>query len=118
MVIGNGGVTVKAPKIAVSIRKLFVDQSTLGLLGKLRDQHLEPATRCELELNDDAFLFSFEAGCATSPYPDVFSKNFAKFRIDHAIPKDIYLRSFRHFAATFLDALVSERQKQVETVSI
>jgi integrase len=112
VVIGSGGVTVKAPKTAFSVRKLFVDQSTMDLLGKLRDQQLELARRCDLELSDDAFLFSFDPGCATPPYPDVFSKNFAKFRSDHGIPKDIHLHSFRHFAATFLDALVSERQKQ------
>jgi len=82
VVIGSGGVTVKAPKTAVSVRKLFVEQTTLDLLGKLRGQQLELGARCELELNDDAFLFSFDPGCTTPLYPDVCSKNFAKFRTD------------------------------------
>ncbi|WP_298385494.1 hypothetical protein [Ferrimicrobium sp.] len=81
-------------------------------MGKFRDRQLELAARCELEHNDDVFLFSFCFGCATSLYTEIVSKNLAKFRVAHAIPKGIHLHSFRHCVATFLDALASERQKR------
>ncbi|WP_298338220.1 site-specific integrase [Ferrimicrobium sp.] len=112
VVIGAGGISVKAPKTKVSVRKLSVDAETLALLAQLRDEQLDLATRSECVLGEDAFLFSFVPGGETPPYPDVFSKNFASFRARHEIAPDIHLHSFRHFAATVLDSVVSERQKQ------
>ncbi|MGC9156564.1 MAG: hypothetical protein ACP5HZ_13150, partial [Ferrimicrobium sp.] len=75
VVIGAGGISVKAPKTKVSVRKLSVDAETLGLLARLRDEQLDLATRAECELGEDAFLFSFVPGGTTPPYPDVFTKN-------------------------------------------
>ncbi|WP_298443211.1 site-specific integrase [Ferrimicrobium sp.] len=112
VVIGAGGVTVKAPKTSVSIRRLFIDQGSLDLLTDLRNEAFEIAHRCELDLADDGFLFSFDPGGVTPPYPDVFTKQFTSFRKRYGVAADIHLHSFRHFAATFLDGVVSERQKQ------
>jgi integrase len=67
---------------------------------------------CETELSDESFAFSFEPGGKTPPYPDVMSHAFASLRKRAKVASDIHLHSLRHFQATVLDSVVSERQKQ------
>jgi integrase len=40
------------------------------------------------------------------------SHAFAKARVAAKLPKDLHLHSLRHFQATLLDTVISERQKQ------
>ena len=67
---------------------------------------------CETELEDESFVFSFEPGGTTPPYPDVMSHAFASLRDRAKVASDVHLHSLRHFQATVIDSVVSERQKQ------
>lgn len=60
----------------------------------------------------DALVFSFEPGGLAPPHPDSISHGFTKARARSQIASDIHLHSLRHFQATALDAVISEKQKQ------
>ena len=107
-----GGAIVKGPKTRASIRRLSIDTGTVEVLAALRDEQRELAAMCETWLGDESFVFSFEPGGTTPPYPDVMSHAFASLRDRAKVAGDVHLHSLRHFQATVLDSVVSERQKQ------
>jgi hypothetical protein len=53
-----------------------------------------------------------EPGGAAPMRPDTLTKAFARARKSAGVAADIHLHSLRHFQATTLDAVISERQKQ------
>ena len=61
---------------------------------------------------DESFVFSLEPGGTTPPHPDVISHAFASLRDRAKVAGDVHLHSLRHFQATVIDSVVSERQKQ------
>lgn len=112
VVIGRDGVTVKPPKTRASIRTIEVDSGTLAALERLRVQQAELAEACGLTIGSDAFVFSLEADGMQAPRPDSLSRTFARIRDKAGVVSDIHLHSLRHFAATELDSVISESQKQ------
>jgi integrase len=112
VVIGRDGVTVKPPKTRASIRTIEVDEGTLAALERLRTQQAELAEACGLTIGSDAFVFSLEADGMQAPRPDSLSRTFARIRDKAGVVSDIHLHSLRHFAATELDSVISESQKQ------
>jgi integrase len=112
VVSAKGGAAVKAPKTRASIRALAVDAGTLTVLDKLRVVQQELADVCGVELDQFGFVFSFEQGGDAPPHPDVMSHAFMRTRARAGVAPEIHLHSLRHFQATAIDAIVSERQKQ------
>ena len=112
IVASRGGAIVKGPKTRASIRRLSVDTGTAEVLATLYEVQRELAEMCETELREMSFVFSFEPGGATPPYPDVMSHAFASLRDRSGVASDVHLHSLRHFQATVIDSVVSERQKQ------
>jgi integrase len=112
-VIGSrGGASLKQPKTRASIRRIVVDDDTLSMLRDLRKCQKELAEACEASLIDDSFVFAFEPGGLIPPHPDGMSHAFARVRKHSDVAGDVHLHSLRHFQATLIDAVVSERQKQ------
>lgn len=70
------------------------------------------ATLSGCKMSGDSFVFSFEPGGEVPPHPDTISHGFKRACEDASLPSDIHLHSLRHFQATALDAVISERQKQ------
>jgi integrase len=112
VVAAAGGAVVKAPKTRASIRQLSVDAGTLTLLRRLQAEQWAVAEACDQTVDESAFVFSFAAGGASPPYPDVMSHAFDRVRRKAGVASDVHLHSLRHFQATAIDAVVSERQKQ------
>lgn len=112
VVAGKGGVVLKAPKTRASIRDVACDAGTLERLKELRAEQDLLALSCGETVGEDAFIFSFEPGGGTPPYPDSFSHAMARIRTKAKVPSDLHLHSLRHFHATVLDAVISEAQKQ------
>jgi len=112
IVTGKGGASVKAPKTRASVRTLALDEGTIVELQRLRGDQENLSSACDLTLDPDGFVFSFEPGGTVPPYPDYMSHCFSKLRKVADIASDIHLHSLRHFQATLLDPVISERQKQ------
>jgi integrase len=112
IVAASGGATVKAPKTRASIRKLSVDGGTIAALRLLEEEQRALAAACGRDLGEAAFVFSFEPGGGAPPYPDVMSHAFDRIRKRAGVSSEVHLHSLRHFQATAIDAVVSERQKQ------
>jgi integrase len=112
IVASRGGAIVKGPKTRASIRRLSIDAGTADVLASLLDEQRALAAMCETRLEDESFVFSFEPGGTTPPYPDVMSHAFANLRDRAKVAGDVHLHSLRHFQATVIDSVVSERQKQ------
>ncbi len=110
-VIGAGGATLKQPKTRASIRRLIIDEDTVEMLRELRRCQEELAAACQLAVTDQSFVFAFEPGGSKPPHPDVLSHAFARVRKHAKIADDVHLHSLRHFQATLIDPVVSERQK-------
>ncbi|MGH8980696.1 MAG: tyrosine-type recombinase/integrase [Acidimicrobiales bacterium] len=112
-VIGaKGGAIVKAPKTRASIRELACDAATLVALERLRAEQERLAAACGQSLAPESFLLSYQPGGAVPPHPDTFSSAMTRLRKKAGLPADIHLHSLRHFHATALDPVISERQKQ------
>jgi integrase len=107
-----GGAAVKSPKTRASVRRVAVDGGTLALLADLREQQERLAAMAEVQLEPSGFVLSLEPGGVLPLHPDTLSKAFAKARTRAGVAGDIHLHSFRHFQATAIDSVVSERQKQ------
>jgi integrase len=112
VVIGEGRTLIRGPKTRASVRTVALDRGTISELVELRRVSGERAGLCGLALERDAFVFSGEPGGATPLHPDTVSHGFAVIRKRAGVAADIHLHSLRHFHATVLDPLVSERQKQ------
>jgi integrase len=112
IVTADGGSVVKPPKTRASIRTLSVDKETLDVLRELREHQHSLADVCEVPFSDNGFVFSYEPGGAVPPHPDSMSHSFSRIRAKAGVASDIHLHSLRHFQATVLDAVISERQKQ------
>jgi integrase len=108
----NGGAVIKSPKTRASIRQVAIDAGTLTALRRLRTEQERLAVDADVALPDTAFVFSASPGGALPPYPDTLSRAFTKARVAAGLPADLHLHSLRHFQATFLDAVIPERQKQ------
>jgi integrase len=108
----EGGAAVKSPKTRASVRRVAVDAATLAVLDELWAVQRELAAVCAVDLVDDAFILSMEPGGAVPLHPDSLSHAFAKARKLAGVPPDLHLHSLRHFQATALDTVISERQKQ------
>jgi integrase len=107
-----GGAAVKSPKTRASIRRVAVDAGTIEVLSELRAAQEELASVAVVPLGEAGFVLSLEPGGAVPLHPDTLSKAFAKARKAAGVPDDVHLHSLRHFQATALDAVISERQKQ------
>jgi integrase len=112
IVSNKGSATVKSPKTRASIRSVAIDEGTLDELLRLRKIQENLAQDADLTLDANAFAFSFAPGGSTPPHPDSISHGFMKARARSQIAGDIHLHSLRHFQATALDAVISEKQKQ------
>ncbi len=112
VITAAGGATAKSPKTRASVRRVAVDTETLAALRLLLDAQRQLAKGAEELFEPAAFVLSMEPGGAQPLHPDTLSKAFGKARKAAGIPADIHLHSLRHFQATALDSVISERQKQ------
>jgi len=112
VVAAAGGAIVKPPKTRASIRKLSLDAGTVSALRRLLGEQATLANACDRDLDAAAFVFSFAPGGETPPYPDVMSHSFDRIRRHAGVSNEVHLHSLRHFQATAIDGVVSERQKQ------
>ena len=112
VITADGGAEVKSPKTRASVRRLAIDAGTLQLLSQLRAEQEALAVISEVPLTDSGFVLSVEPGGDVPLHPDTLSKAFAKARKVAGIEADVHLHSLRHFQATTLDSVISEKQKQ------
>jgi integrase len=108
----NGSAFAKGPKTRASIRSVAIDEESRKELVGLRQVQESLAENAGVVLGPDAFVFSFEPGGKAPPHPDSISHAFTKVRTLAGVGVDIHLHSLRHFQATALDAVISEKQKQ------
>jgi integrase len=112
VIAAEGGAGVKAPKTRASVRRIAIDTGTLDLLAELRREQEALAAVAEVPLLDHGFLLSTEPGGLEPLHPDTLSKAFAKARKSAGVAVNVHLHSLRHFQATTLDNVISEKQKQ------
>jgi len=106
------GAASKAPKSRASVRRIAIDAGTLGVLEQLRIAQAELARVAEVRLEGAGFILSMEPGGMAPLHPDTLSHVFAKARRAAGASSELHLHSLRHFQATAIDAVISERQKQ------
>lgn len=112
VVLEGGGVAVKRPKTRAGTRKVAVDDSTIAALREVFDEAERLAEIGGFAVEARHFVFSLEPPGTDPPYPDTYSHLFAALRQKAGVAEDVHLHSLRHFQATALDAVISERQKQ------
>lgn len=112
VVVDGGGVSVKRPKTRAGTRRMAIDTGTAAALADLLAQTKGLAALGGFAHEDSHFVFSFDPESAEPPYPDTFSHQFVRIRRKAGVGEDVHLHSLRHFQATALDAVISERQKQ------
>ncbi len=112
IVADKGHASIKLPKTNASIRSVAIDSRTLETLERLQVEQSHLAEAAEVALLIDGFVFSYEPGGTIPPYPDTLSRAFIELRKLAKVARDIHLHSLRHFQATTLDPIISERQKQ------
>ncbi len=110
-IMAKGSLILKSPKTTVSNRTVAIDSSTLTSLSDLKLQQQNFAKSMEISFTDSNFVFSYFPDGSVPPHPDTVSHQFKKAAIECGI-FDIHLHSLRHFQATVIDPIVSERQKQ------
>ena len=108
----KGSAVVKSPKTRASIRSVAIDEESRCELVELCGTQQELAEQTDVGFDPDGFVFSFEPGGRTPPHPDSISHAFTRARSLAGVAADIHLHSLRHFQATVLDAVISEKQKQ------
>jgi integrase len=106
------GAASKTPKTRASIRRIAIDTGTLEVLEKLRLAQTELARIAEVRLLESGFILSMEPGGTAPMHPDTLSHAFTKARKAAGVASELHLHSWRHFQATAIDAVISERQKQ------
>ncbi|MDA8027027.1 MAG: site-specific integrase [Actinomycetota bacterium] len=108
----NGKIITKGTKTVAGNRRLAIDSTTLNELRSLKATQAEFAQSSGNCLSEDCYVFSFEPSGTTPPHPDSVSHAFSRIRDAAGVSKEIHLHSMRHFQATAVDAIVSDRQKQ------
>jgi integrase len=111
----EGGAAVKSPKTRAGIRRVTVDSGTIAALAELRAAQWELADVCGVSILDNGFVLSMEPGGAVPLHPDSLSHAFAKARELAGVATELHLHSLRHFQATALDAVISERRRQKQS---
>jgi hypothetical protein len=112
IVAAAGGAVVKAPKTRASIRRLALDKVTMATLRSVAGRTATLAGLIGFEVSPDHFVFARELPGLQPPHPDTMSKTFAQLRERAGVDGAVHLHSLRHFQATALDTVISERQKQ------
>lgn len=112
VIAASGGAVAKSPKTRASIRTLALDEASFAQLEVLRSEQALLAEASGIELDDNGFVFSTEAGGGAPPHPEAMTHAFARVRAKAGVAADIHLHSLRHFQATSLDPVISEAQKQ------
>ncbi|MCL5076939.1 MAG: site-specific integrase [Actinobacteria bacterium] len=112
IITAKGSLLVKSPKTRASIRTVAVDSETINALAAFQQDQASFAQTCGLSLDDDGFVFSYSPDGLVPPHPDSISHAFKKIVKQAGVASDIHLHSLRHFQATVIDPIVSERQKQ------
>ena len=107
-----GSIVIKPPKTKASIRVVALDQWTLASLEALRVEQEALAQSMGFSLVDEGFVFSYSPDGSVPPHPDSISHSFKKAVKSSGVDPTIHLHSLRHFQATLIDPLSSERQKQ------
>jgi integrase len=107
-----GSIVIKSPKTKASKRVVALDQWTLRSLEELRAEQEALAQSMGFSLVDEGFVFSYSPDGSVPPHPDSISHAFTKMVKASGASSDIHLHSLRHFQATLIDPLSSERQKQ------
>ena len=107
-----GGIVVRGPKTRASIRTVALDADTLRMLCELRGTQEDLARTCDSELTDQSFVFTSQPDGSVPLHPDTASHVFSVVRERSGVAKELHLHSLRHFHATLLDPIVSEKQKQ------
>jgi integrase len=107
-----GGAAIKSPKTRASRRRVAIDAGTLASIEALRVEQDALAEMCGASVYGEGFLLSVDPGGKAPLHPDSLSKAFAKARRAAGVAGDVHLHSLRHFQATSLDSVISERQKQ------
>ena len=107
-----GSIVVKSPKTKASKRVVALDKWTLGSLEYLRAEQEALAQSMGFSLDESGFMFSYSPDGSVPPHPDSISHAFMKMVKASGVSSDIHLHSLRHFQATLIDPLSSERQKQ------
>ncbi len=110
-ITAKGSLIVKSPKTQASVRTIALDQTTMEKLQELQRRQFEFAGTVGLSLSEESFAFSYFPDGSVPPHPDTVSHRFKK-AADACGISDIHLHSLRHFQATVIDPLISERQKQ------
>jgi integrase len=112
VVAASGGAVVRGPKTRASIRTIAIDLESLAELEALRSDHEQLALDCGTTLAPEAFVFTAVPPGLDLVHPDTVSHAFSRVRRAAGLPEDVHLHSLRHFHATLLDPVISERQKQ------
>lgn len=112
VIVAKATVAVKSPKTLASIRRVAIDSDTTCMLKRLIVIQRELAGTANVSLGNSSFVFSFEPGGENPPYPDSISHGFSRARGIGGLSKDLHLHSLRHFQATAIDSIISEKQKQ------
>ncbi len=110
-VTAKGALIVKSPKTQASVRTIAIDANTAQKLEILKETQASFAREVGFTLSEEAFAFSYYPDGSTPPHPDTVSHHF-KAAAEACGITDIHIHSLRHFQATAIDSLVSERQKQ------
>ena len=102
MSVGAEGPVERArPKTRSSVRRIALDQGTIGVLRAHWTRMSERALACGTSLPNDAFVFSNEADCSVPWRPDFVSLKFRRLRHGLGLD-DVRLHDLRHFVATTL----------------
>jgi len=107
-----GSIVIKSPKTKASNRVVALDKWTLGSLEDLKVEQEGLAQSMGFSLVEEGFIFSYSPDGSVPPHPDSISHSFMKVVKASGVDSAIHLHSLRHFQATLIDPLSSERQKQ------
>lgn len=108
----GGGVLVKPPKSRAGIRKVAFDRATATALSALAEETRQLAVLGGFSVEPAHFVFAGELPGVEPARPNTFSHAFARIRERAGVASDVHLHSLRHFQATALDTVISERHKQ------
>lgn len=95
-----GGTVVKDTKTHAA-RRIALDDDTIAILDRQRERLEHRASVCELEFNEDGYVFTRTADGSDPLHPDTITKTFARV-CKQAEFKGVRLHDLRHLHATQL----------------